>query len=71
MKNNPGIGIIGGGIGGLTAGLALLRKGFDVTVFEQASVLAEVLHRWLLPADLGFIPPESNPALTHCIGNPL
>lgn len=42
MKNNPGIGIIGGGIGGLTAALALLRKGFDVTVFEQASVLAEV-----------------------------
>ena len=42
MKNNPGIGIVGGGIGGLTAALALLRKGQDVTVFEQASQLQEV-----------------------------
>lgn len=42
MKNDPGIGIVGGGIGGLTAALALLRKGQDVTVFEQASELQEV-----------------------------
>lgn len=42
MKGNPRIGIVGGGIGGLTAALALLRKGFDVTVFEQASQLQEV-----------------------------
>ncbi len=42
MKDNPRIGIVGGGIGGLTAALALLRKGFDVTVFEQASELQEV-----------------------------
>jgi 2-polyprenyl-6-methoxyphenol hydroxylase-like FAD-dependent oxidoreductase len=33
------IGIIGGGIGGLAAALALERKGFDVTVFEQVGVL--------------------------------
>lgn len=42
LKTNIGIGIVGGGIGGLTAALALLRRGFDVTVFEQASVLQEV-----------------------------
>lgn len=36
------VGVIGGGIGGLTAALALLGAGFDVDVFEQASVLAEV-----------------------------
>ena len=34
--------IAGGGIGGVTAALALLRHGFDVAVFEQASTLAEV-----------------------------
>jgi len=42
LKNNPGFGIVGGGIGGLTAALALLRKGHDVTVFEQANQLQEV-----------------------------
>ena len=35
------IGIIGGGIGGLTAALSLLRAGFDVHVFEQAHALSE------------------------------
>ena len=34
--------IAGAGIGGLTAALALLRRGFDVTVFEQAAALREV-----------------------------
>jgi salicylate hydroxylase len=34
--------IIGAGIGGLTAGLALLRKGFDVTILEQAPELKEI-----------------------------
>ncbi|MDB5797311.1 MAG: monooxygenase [Paucimonas sp.] len=34
--------IAGGGIGGLTAALALLKKGFDVQVFEQAAELREV-----------------------------
>ena len=34
--------VVGGGIGGLTAALALLREGFDVTVFEQASELREI-----------------------------
>jgi salicylate hydroxylase len=34
--------IIGGGIGGLTAALALLRRGIDVEVYEQSAVLKEV-----------------------------
>jgi salicylate hydroxylase len=36
------VGIIGGGIGGLTAALALLKRGIDVEVFEQSSMLKEV-----------------------------
>lgn len=36
------VGIIGGGIGGLAAALSLLRAGFDVQVYEQASALSEV-----------------------------
>jgi len=36
------VSIVGGGIGGLTAALALLRQGFDVEVFEQAAELREV-----------------------------
>jgi 2-polyprenyl-6-methoxyphenol hydroxylase-like FAD-dependent oxidoreductase len=35
-------GIIGGGIGGLSAANALVRRGVDVTVFEQADALGEV-----------------------------
>ena len=34
--------IIGGGIGGLTAAIALRRRGIDVDVYEQAPALAEV-----------------------------
>jgi salicylate hydroxylase len=34
--------IAGAGIGGLTAALACLRRGFDVEVYEQASELKEV-----------------------------
>ena len=34
--------IAGGGIGGLTAALALLQRGFDVEIYEQASELKEV-----------------------------
>jgi len=36
------IAIVGGGVGGLTAAIALDRKGFDVTVLEQSSELAQV-----------------------------
>jgi salicylate hydroxylase len=38
----PAVIVIGGGIGGLTAALALLRRGLDVAVYEQAPVLREV-----------------------------
>ena len=36
------IAVIGSGIGGLCAALALLKQGFDVAVYEQASELREV-----------------------------
>jgi hypothetical protein len=36
------ISVVGGGIGGLTAALSLLRQGFDVDVYEQAVELKEV-----------------------------
>lgn len=42
MKTGKSIGIIGAGIGGLTAAIALRNRGFHVTVFEQASHLREV-----------------------------
>ena len=32
----------GGGIGGLTSAIALLRQGFDVEIYEQAQVLGEL-----------------------------
>src|SRR5258708_31812462 len=38
----PHVLIAGGGIGGLTAALALLRSGCDVDVYEQAAELKEV-----------------------------
>jgi len=38
----PKVVIIGGGIGGLTAALALLKRGIDVEVYEQSAVLKEV-----------------------------
>ena len=37
-----GIAVIGGGIGGLTAALSLLRAEFEVDVYEQAPELNEV-----------------------------
>jgi salicylate hydroxylase len=40
--NEVSVGIVGGGIGGLTAALSLLRRGFDVQVYEQAAMLGEV-----------------------------
>jgi salicylate hydroxylase len=42
MSETGTVAVIGGGLGGLTAGIALLRAGFDVTVYEQAAALGEV-----------------------------
>jgi salicylate hydroxylase len=39
---NTRVAIIGGGIGGLTAAICLLREGFDVQVYEQSRLLSEV-----------------------------
>jgi 2-polyprenyl-6-methoxyphenol hydroxylase-like FAD-dependent oxidoreductase len=36
------VGVIGGGIGGLSAALSLLQAGVDVQVYEQAPMLGEV-----------------------------
>jgi salicylate hydroxylase len=38
----PSVGIVGGGIGGLSAALSLLAAGFDVQVYEQAAELREI-----------------------------
>jgi salicylate hydroxylase len=42
MAGAPRVLIAGGGIGGLAAALALLRRGFDVEVYEQSGELREV-----------------------------
>ena len=42
MASSHPVIIIGGGIGGLTVALALLRRGLDVAVYEQAPELKEV-----------------------------
>jgi salicylate hydroxylase len=36
------VGVVGAGLGGLSAALSLLRAGFDVQVYERASALGEV-----------------------------
>ena len=41
MNKSGRIAIIGGGIGGLTAAVALLQRGVEVDVYEQAPVLGE------------------------------
>src|SRR6266516_3563556 len=41
-QNEPSIAIIGGGIGGLSAALSLLRAGVEVQVYERARTISEV-----------------------------
>ena len=42
VKKDVRIAIVGGGIGGLTAAICLLKEGFDVQVYEQSRLLSEV-----------------------------
>jgi salicylate hydroxylase len=42
MTRAPRVAIIGGGIGGLAAALALERRGAETTVFEQSPTLSEI-----------------------------
>jgi salicylate hydroxylase len=42
MSEQLQIAIVGGGIGGLTAALALRARGSNVMVFEQAGALREI-----------------------------
>jgi salicylate hydroxylase len=42
MANRPSVMIVGGGIGGLFAANALLARGLEVSVYEQAPALGEV-----------------------------
>ena len=42
MSSTATIAIIGGGIGGISAAIALQRAGFRARVYEQAPVLGEV-----------------------------
>ena len=42
--------VAGGGIGGLAAALALVRRGFSVQVFEQAPEIGEDLHPLIVSA---------------------
>ena len=38
----PTVAVVGAGIGGLALALALVRRGFDVQVLEQAAACADV-----------------------------
>jgi 2-polyprenyl-6-methoxyphenol hydroxylase-like FAD-dependent oxidoreductase len=45
MSSTPRIALIGGGIGGLVAALALTRRGFNPKVYEQSSEIKEIGRR--------------------------
>ena len=40
--NRLRVAIVGGGIGGLSAANALVRRGLDITIFEQVDTLREI-----------------------------
>lgn len=42
MARNPKVAIVGAGIGGLAAALALHRRGVEVAVYEQSAALGEI-----------------------------
>ena len=68
------IGIVGGGIGGLAAAIALHRAGCDVTVFEQSKQFQRVgadinLTFWMLGGVvtllIGYLSDRAD--LSHCL----
>jgi len=79
------IGIVGGGIGGLSAAICLSRIGIETEVFEQASEIRErgagvslwpnatrvLAHMGLLPACLAKSQPLSSLELVNCQGKRL
>ena len=42
MSKAQKVAVVGAGIGGLNAAIALIQRGFDVTVYEQADALGEI-----------------------------
>jgi len=42
MSQGPKVAIVGGGIGGLTAAVAMHRHGIDVKVYEQSLQITEI-----------------------------
>ena len=42
MSKVQKVAVVGAGIGGLNATIALIQRGFDVTVYEQADTLGEI-----------------------------
>jgi salicylate hydroxylase len=42
MSKVQKVAVVGAGIGGLNAAIALIQRGFDVTVYEQADALGEI-----------------------------
>ena len=51
MKGPAKVMVAGGGIGGLTAAIALRRAGFEVVVFERTAELREIGAGLLLAAN--------------------
>src|SRR5438067_10413640 len=42
MNASRNVVVVGGGVGGLTAALALLRRGIDVQIYDQSNQLKEI-----------------------------
>lgn len=50
--------VIGGGIGGLAAAIALRRAGFEAAVFEWERELAERFRNWYVPMPAAIVATE-------------
>ena len=62
MKGPAKVMVAGGGIGGLTAAIALRRAGFEVVVFERTAELREIGAGLLLAANAQKAPQRAGPA---------